>query len=331
MKLSRFWPVLKVLLTISILIIIALFIITELQRSNLQIADIAYRIHWPLIPLAVIVFCIYFFVISMGLWYLLNNGSMVKISTIKNFGIFNISGLTKYLPGKVWSYAILFYALKEHGISVSKAVFDSLTHLILTITTPFLLMMPVAVFLFLPQLSLTAQLAFLFFGVVFYILCLFASPYLLKMLVACINYFKKKEPIVYIALSRKNILITQVFILAGYLLYILSISIIVYSIEQSFYWITIVQIAVICVFSAIIGFLVLIVPGGIGIQESLIFLLTNIHQADPGFSLVLPIIVRLVGVITDLIVGLASLWLIREVIVKVVFKKAGDRPLNVNM
>jgi uncharacterized membrane protein YbhN (UPF0104 family) len=325
MKLNKFLQTIKTPLALIMIFIIIYFIYTEFKKSNLKLIDIAYKIQWPMLPLAIIIFCLYFFFTSLGMRYLLNNNSIIKIPILKNFGIFNISGLTKYLPGKIWSYAIMFYALKEHGIFISKAVFDSLIHLILTITTPLLLMMPVAIFLFFPQLCLNIKLLLIILGFILYITCLFSSPYILKMIVNVINFFKKKEPIIYTMLSRKNIIITQIYILTGYIFYIISISFIVNSIESSFNFTTSIQISIICIFSATIGFIVLIVPGGIGVQESLIYFFTSINQTDSGFSFILPVIVRLVSVITDLIVGLTSLWIIRKLAVNIIFNKSDSK------
>ena len=322
MKKNRLFSIIKILLTTTILAVIVYFISVELQRNRLQFGDIMDNINWLPLSAAVGSLIAYFLIASVGLRFLLNRGAPpVKLSVAGNFGIINISGLTKYLPGKVWSYAIMFFALNEIGMPLSKAVLDSMIHLILTVATPILLMIPVAVFAFLPRLSMLVKIVLITSGVSVYVLCLVFSPILLKIILRVVNTFRKKEPILYSLVNRKDIFKTQGIVLSGYFFYVLSVVIVIFSIDQNANWSSAIQIAVFCVFSAIVGFLALFVPGGLGVQESLIYFYATVNHADPGFALLLPIVVRLVSVITDLMVGLTSLWLIRKIAAKVVFAK----------
>ena len=55
----------------------------------------------------------------------------------------------------------------------------------------------------------------------------------------------------------------------------------------------------------VIGFIILIAPGGLGVREGTIFLIlkgTGIIQ----YALIFPIVVRLLNVVTDLIMGVIS-------------------------
>jgi len=252
--------------------------------------------------------------LSEGLRYLFNKnrGDASKLSIPKGFGILNISGIIKYIPGKVWSYLILFYVMKSKGFSLAKTVMDSFVHLVLYVTTPFLFMIPVSVFFFLSSLTTTIKILLIISGLLIYFVCLIISPLLLKVLVTLVNRFKKKEPIEYTPVSRSSVIKTQLFILAAYIFYITSAGIIIYSIDSSLHISEILQISVLCVFAAIVGFLALIVPGGLGVQETMIFLFMSSQSKDISLSIVLPVIFRMVGFITDLLVGLTAFWLIRK-------------------
>jgi uncharacterized membrane protein YbhN (UPF0104 family) len=305
------------MLTVFVVVAIIYFVNAEIQKSGAEITEIIHSVKWERLIISVLLLCLYFLLSSIGLRYLLNNQSNARVLSIsKSFGILNISGLIKYLPGKVWSYAIMFYALNDIGFPMAKAVLDSLIHLILTVATPFLLMLPVTVFLFFSHFSLLIKLSMILLGVCLYIFCLFIFPFLLKIFVSLINRFKK-EPIIYSPISRSLVLNTQIIILAGYIAYILAIMMIINSINMNLHFLDVLQTAIICLFATTIGFLAIIVPGGIGIQESLIYFFANINQTDPAFSLILPIVVRMVSIVSDLIVGLVSLWIIRSVLGRV--------------
>jgi uncharacterized membrane protein YbhN (UPF0104 family) len=59
----------------------------------------------------------------------------------------------------------------------------------------------------------------------------------------------------------------------------------------------------------VIGFLILIAPGGLGVREGTMFLIlkgTGIIQ----FALIMPIAVRLLSIVTDLIMGILSALII---------------------
>ena len=61
----------------------------------------------------------------------------------------------------------------------------------------------------------------------------------------------------------------------------------------------------------VIGFLILIAPGGLGVREGTMFLIlkgTGIIQ----FALIFPIFVRLLSIVTDLIMGIVSVLIISK-------------------
>jgi len=314
--------IIKMLIVLLFIIIIVLFVSSELKKSSIQIVSILKQVDWTILIVAITVYCMYFFFSSYGLRYLLTRKTNdLRLSIPICFGLLNISGLTKYIPGKVWAYTIMFDALKRRGLLTSKIVFDNLVHLILTISTSFMLMIPVTIFMLLPNISLFFQMILVITGVVLYTACIIASPFLLKVVVAIINRIKKKDPIDYIPVSRIDILMVQTIIIVSYILYVVSISLIVFSISRNLDFIEYIEIAIICVFSGTIGFLAIIIPGGIGVQETLIYYFMGTRYSDTYFLVILPILVRLVSILTDLVVGLLSLWLIRKEVSAIIMKK----------
>jgi uncharacterized membrane protein YbhN (UPF0104 family) len=61
----------------------------------------------------------------------------------------------------------------------------------------------------------------------------------------------------------------------------------------------------------VIGFLILIAPGGLGVREGTMFLILK----DIGmiqFALIFPIVMRLLSIVTDLIMGIISVLIISK-------------------
>ena len=59
----------------------------------------------------------------------------------------------------------------------------------------------------------------------------------------------------------------------------------------------------------VIGFLVLIAPGGLGVREGMMFLILK-GAGIIQFALIFTIVVRLMSIVTDLIMGIVSILII---------------------
>lgn len=319
---SKHMPKIKILIAILALVLIAYFISSELRKNSVQFADVMGSVDWSFLVLSVISLCVFYFFSSMALRYLLNNDSTrPKLAVVKSFGVLNISGLAKYLPGRIWAYTLMVTALKERGIPLSKVMFDSLIHLILIAVTPFLLMLPTAVFLFLPSLHPALRIGLIVAGVAIYAGCLIASPFLLMQIVSIINRFRK-QPIAYEMVRRRDVVMTQAIVLFAYIFYIWSAMCIVYSIDKNVTFLFALQTSIICMFSKIIGFLAIIVPAGLGVQESLIYYLTGLYSSDISFTLILPVILRMVTIVADVLVFLLAFWVIRKDAAGMIYRKS---------
>ena len=312
---------LKVILFIVILGIMVYYVSVVLRDSGMQLIDVADSIQWPLLAPALLAYFMFYTFSSYAFLQLLNGGEgVIKISASTCFGITNISGLTKYVPGKIWAYTIAYFVLKEHGIALTKYVFNSLVHIILFVVTPFLFMIPVLAFSFLLGMAAYFEWLLLMAGLTIYALCLLFSPDILQLFVSLINRFKK-EAIEYCSVTRSDILKTQAWLFIAYFFYIISLVAITYSIDAQHAFLDVLQIAVVCSCSFIVGLTAVFVPGGFGIQEALIYILVGAFNQNSLFVVILMIVFRLVSVSADILVGLFSLWLIRNEVGTIVFKQ----------
>ena len=63
-------------------------------------------------------------------------------------------------------------------------------------------------------------------------------------------------------------------------------------------------------FSDTVGFLAFLVPGGVGVRESLFYLVLQ-ERGGQSFALILPIVMRLMSMLVDALLGLLGLVYLR--------------------
>jgi hypothetical protein len=309
----KFKKLLKIMGFITIMSIIVYYINRELKINFEKIKEIHYELHYGYLLIAFLSIVIFYIGTAVVLYYLINSSEINtnKIKFKKTFGLQCISGLTKFLPGKVWSYAVQMYVLNRNGYKWSTVVVFSITLLILTITTP--LLFAVIYFLWIWDILFAGKVLLTVIFVLVYSISLFFSPNILIFFIKIINSFRK-EPIKDLFIERKKIIYAQIIMFAAYSFYVIGASFISYGCGLTLSILKSLEIGIICVFSMIAGFLILIVPGGIGVQESLIYTLVK-YKHDISMALIIPIIFRIIGVAVDVTLGIISLILIKDEIV----------------
>jgi len=312
--------IIKPILAVVAIVCIVYFAHAELKKSSIQFMEIFSNLDWFFLLLAFLMLCLFYFLSALTFRFLLNRDAQEKISVTKAFGASGISGLTKYIPGRVWSYAILFSILKKNGITLKKAIFDSYINMVLTITTPILMMLPIAIFFYLPEVELWARILLMIATLGLYGLCLVLSPLIIRFTIHVVNRFKK-EPIEYTPITKTDIFKAQAIKLIAYLFYSLCVAAIIFSIDSSLDISSVLVLSIACVFSMAVGLLVFIVPAGLGVQEYLVFVFASLTLTDIGFLIALPIVFRIVSLATDVVMGLISLWIVRAEIKGLVFSK----------
>ncbi|MEN6374500.1 MAG: lysylphosphatidylglycerol synthase transmembrane domain-containing protein [Smithella sp.] len=222
-----------------------------------------------------------------------------KINFRESLAIVNTSQLTKYLPGKVWSYALQMVLLSRQGISKTVVLY---ANLFLAMTSLF-----ASAFLgllyfvcFSPDQTrfwLTIFVAFL----ILYIGFIFLNQSCLKILIRIIEKIFKKT-INYTHIDIKWIIVFQflyllanaIFGITGYLLAIgLGFSV---SIQNIF------AVSASLIIADMIGFIILIAPGGLGVREGIMFALLA-ALGDRSLALLLPVGTRIMGMVSDLLLG----------------------------
>lgn len=302
---KKYLKIFKITLSILIVSAIVYFYYRQLYSNWNQIKSIHLSFNPAWLILSVF-FMVAFNLLTTYNWqFLINIHKVDKWLNFKiSFAIMNISGFTKYLPGKVWAYAIQMYVLKNKGFKPSLVLLDNIVLLIFTLSTPALIGAELYIFSFMPvriELRIVATLLLL----LIYLVCLFFFSNILKFWVNKLNNVFKLD-IQYIPFKRKQIVFVQALAALYYLLLILSIACICPGINLNIGVGGALQIGIFAVLSSTIGFITLIVPGGLGVQEAAMYGFI-IGKFGTVTALVLPIVIRLVQMFVDLCLGITAL------------------------
>jgi uncharacterized membrane protein YbhN (UPF0104 family) len=226
----------------------------------------------------------------------------------KSVATVNTTSLTKYLPGKFWSYALQMYWLARSGYSKSLVLYVNLTNLIVSLLTGVLL----AVGFLLASRTFAWQIALGAFALVALadVVCVryygpgfgLASSLASKLFKRDIGNFEMPTRVM---LRVHGIqLLSQMVSGAGAYALCYGIG---YRLDAS----TILLVMASLILADAAGFVFFLVPGGLGIREGTMYLL--LHNAQSGsLPLVLPLVSRAVYMLADVLLGLVALLLLRR-------------------
>jgi uncharacterized membrane protein YbhN (UPF0104 family) len=244
-------------------------------------------------------------------WHLALNtlSSVSKITYHQSVATVNASSLTKYVPGKVWSYALQMYWLVKAGFSKSLIVYVNLINLSISIITSlivglgYLLFSP-GIFPFMVIFSLL--LILVLFDVFFIIFNSSVTNGMIslfnRMFHRDIKYFDISHRLL-IDLHLVHFLAAFCFGIGAYLL-CNGIGFVVAPGK-------ILLVMSSLLISDVIGFLAVIVPGGLGVREGVMYLMLN-NVSTGALSLILPIASRIVNMVVDVVLGTTAFALLRK-------------------
>jgi uncharacterized membrane protein YbhN (UPF0104 family) len=230
---------------------------------------------------------------------LLKTTTLQQIKFRESVAVVNTSQMTKYLPGKVWSFAFQMLLLSKRGISGTVVLYINLFLLITSLFASTFWGLLYFV-LFSTAHNKFWMLIFIVFLITYLGFILF-NQRCLKILVTVFEKLFKRTinctriDIKWIVLFQGlYLLVNAAFGITGYLLALgLGFSV---STQDVF------AIAAFLIIADAIGFIVLIAPGGLGVRESIMFALLA-ALGDKNLALILPIGTRLMGMISDFLLG----------------------------
>lgn len=223
----------------------------------------------------------------------------------------NTTSLTKYLPGKFWSYALQMYWLLKHGYSKSLVLYVNIVNLVVSMITGVMLSLGFLVFSHRFPLSLTAT-AFAAW-VLIDAACLAFHGSVFRIASGLASRLFKRE-IGHYAIDLPTMLRLHAVHLLGQLVSAVGAYILCSGLGYHLELTTILLVMSALILSDAAGFVVFLVPGGLGVREATMYLILG-GAAAGSLALVLPLASRMVGLIADAVVGAVALKLLRSSIV----------------
>lgn len=261
------------------------------------------------------------YVVAMYAWHrsinALSSGPQLRVS--QSLAAVNSSNLTKYLPGKVWSYAFQLYWLSGAGFSKALVTYVNIVNLAISVVTT--LIAGFALLLVDPgKLGFRATLAVLFaivladvVGVKFHApLFRFGLALLGRIFKRKLTYFEPPAR-VWFELHALHLVAAFAFGLAAYLT-ALGIG---YSLPLARAPLVMASLLI----ADLVGFAAIFVPGGLGVREGFMYVMLG-GAASGSLALTLPLAIRMLNMVVDLGLGGLALHLSRGF----AHRKAGSEP-----
>jgi uncharacterized membrane protein YbhN (UPF0104 family) len=304
---NRLRPVLKPILSLVIIGTIAYYFFRAFQRNWASIAAHRFTIA-PAFLLGSALGVGGAILLSTWAWHVaINELSPQRIKFRQSVAVNNASSLIKYIPGKVWSYALQMYWLDRLGFSKALLVYVNLVNLLISMATTTLL--GLACLIVSPNPFPESALVLSFVALLTVdIACVTFNHAILNGLISTVNRLFKREvrsfEVRKALLVRLHAIQFGAAVVSGLSAYLFCFAI-GYRIDLDR---TLVVIGSTLV-SDVVGFLVIVVPGGLGVREALMYAILG-GQASGSLSLILPMGSRLLSMLVDILLGAVAFKLL---------------------
>jgi len=316
---SRFRRLLKPALSLLVVLCVVWFFGKAFRANWADVQAHEFQLSLPYLIAAALV-TLAGTLLATHAWYRsINTLSTSKVDFRQSVAATNVSGLTKYIPGKVWSYALQMYWLDGLGIGKALIVYVGLLNLAISIGVS--VMFGLVCLLF-GEIAFSARVLFgaLLGLLAFDALCICFNRALLHALVSLINRLFKRNLSAFDVTKSLLLELHLIHLLAavasGLAAYLFCFAI-GYRIDF--------QRSLVVVGSStlgdVAGFLAVIVPGGLGVREGLMYKMLG-GEASGSLALVLPVASRLLNMFVEIALGLVAFRLLRTLTVG----KSSTRP-----
>ncbi len=231
-----------------------------------------------------------------------------KIEFGESVAIVNSTQLSKYLPGKIWSYALQMVIMEKKGIPKSFVLYINAIIIVSSLVTNILIATPVFLFYHNPFWGIAIALI-VCSGAVAYTGFLIAEKRVTKVLSWVLGRFNKT--LLVHSMKRSDLIAIQVPIICSNLLFGFSGIALCHSIGFA---ISPGKTALVCssmLLADLVGFVMVFSPGGLGVREGALFFLLNPFFGT-GMSLIIPLVMRFFSMISDMVLGVIAFCLYRK-------------------
>ena len=305
---SRFRRLLKPALSVLVVLCVAWFFGKAFQRNWAEVRAHEFHLSLPFLAFAALATLVAILLATYAWYRSINALSASKVDFRQSVAAANVSGLTKYIPGKVWSYALQMYWLDGLGISKALIVYVGVLNLAISmgVSVMFALVCLLFAHVDFPGGVLLGSLLGL---LVFDALSIYFNHTLLKALVSLINRVFKRNLSAFDVgkslLLELHAIHTLAAVASGLAAYLFCFAI-GYRIDFDRSLVVIGASTL----GDVAGFLAIIVPGGLGVREGLMYKMLG-GEATGSLALVLPVASRMLNMLVEIALGVVALRLLR--------------------
>jgi len=304
---SRYAPAIKRLLAVLVVLAVAVFFWRAFSRNWQSIRAHSFEIHWAYLLFSFACIAANCLLATLAWHESVNALSPSKLTFKESIAFMNASGLVKYVPGKVWTYALQMYWLGKRDISKSLVVYINIINVAVSLLMSTLLGL-VLLLLGPERLPHAVTLGLLVALAVVDFACIRFNAPLFSWGMAVLNKLFKRNietfdvPLgMLLRLHAFHFGAAVSFASAGYAV-CLGIG----------YQLTPMHALVVMssfLLSDVVAFLAVVSPGGLGVREGIMYALLG-GAASGSLALVVPLAARAVSMLVDVALGGLALRLL---------------------
>jgi len=304
MKFSKY---LKISLSILLVVLFIWFFYREFKENWESVRTLHLEMNWKYLVLGILMMIANYLCTTLS-WHIGINyfDNHKKLKFTQSIALVNISQLGKYIPGKLWSYMVQIYWLASKGVPKTTVLYLNFVTTLLPILVE--LLIGCLLLMILPDWKHLRTEILIFIILLLAINLVLFNKNFLRFFIEMFSRITKQK-ISFYQLSTRRIIYMQFLYIAGAFFWALAACFISLSIGFSLDNLRIIFISSAMLLGDIIGFLILIAPGGLGVREGTMYLILKGTGIIP-FALVFPLLMRLLSILTDLIMGIVSILII---------------------
>lgn len=312
----------KIAFPILIVAAVSFFFYRTFQSNWSNLQQFKFNIHYGLVvssfALTLVHYLLFTYCWTLALNHLATDN---KITYLMSVGTVNTSSLTKYLPGKVWSYALQMYWLEKLGFRKSLVLYVNMVNLIISLLTASMVGLLCLTLFAGPHLH-TMALGGLVLVVVVDIAYILFNRQVFEVIIYLMNRLFGRNIQYYYLSTSQTIYLHVLHVVAGFSFgasaYLLSVGIgFDVSLQEA------LSIVGAMIISDVVGFLAVIVPGGVGVRESIMYYVLK-SPSTLNLALVLPLAARVVHMLVDVTLGGIGYVLLKSMVAA----KSGGQPTD---
>ena len=307
---SRFVPALKRALTVAFIACVAYFFWRAFRRNWATISTLKLHPNYGFVALSLTVMVAAALVATWA-WHLSVNSlaeSEGRITFSQSIATVNTSSLTKYVPGKIWSYALQMYWLSNLGFSKSLVLYVNLLNMAISLAANVILGL-VCWLLASNKYLMFASLALGSLLVLDLVAIQFSGP-VLNWGVKLVNRLFKRNVSYFRVAPRLMLELHGVHLLAsslsGFSVFLLCFGV-GYQVDAHLGFLVTASSLI----ADVAGYLAFMVPGGLGVREALMYAMLG-GVSSGSIGLVLPLAARVASMLADVAVGAVALKLLQS-------------------